>query len=95
MLKVCSTFNDEQYLLLQIHGGCDARGGYTNAKLFQCQEEWMIHEYLREYMDSYDIDEELREGFIQATDYDDEHATYTSDQLIDMLSGVVTTPIND
>lgn len=89
------TINDEQYLLLQIHGGCDARGGYTNAKLFQCQEEWMIHEYLREYMDSYDIDEELREGFIQATDYDDEHATYTSDQLIDMLSGVVTTPINN
>ncbi len=28
-------------------------------------------------------------------DYDDEHATYTSDQLIDMLSGVVTTPINN
>lgn len=82
------TINDEQYLLLQIHGGCDARGGYTNAKLFQCQEEWMIHEYLREYMDSYEIDEELREGFIQATDTDDEHATYTSDQLIDMLSEV-------
>ena len=82
------TINDEQYLLLQVHGGCDARGGYTNAKLFQCQEEWMIHEYLREYMDSYEIDEELREGFIQATDADDEHATYTSDQLIDMLSEV-------
>ena len=80
------TINDEQYLLLQVHGGCDARGGYTNAKLFQCQEEWMIHEYLREYMDSYEIDEELREGFIQATDADDEHATYTSDQLIDMMS---------
>lgn len=24
----------ERYLLLQIHGGCDARGGYTDAKLF-------------------------------------------------------------
>ena len=89
------TINDEQYLLLQIHGGCDARGGYTDAKLFKPQEEWMIHEYLREYMDSYEIDEELREGFIQATDYDDPSITYTSDQLIDMMSGVVTTPSND
>lgn len=24
----------ERYVLLQIHGGCDVRGGYTNAKLF-------------------------------------------------------------
>lgn len=24
----------EKYVLLQIHGGCDARGGYTDAKLF-------------------------------------------------------------
>lgn len=24
----------EKYILLQIHGGCDARGGYTDAKLF-------------------------------------------------------------
>lgn len=90
------TINDEQYLLLQIHGGCDARGGYTNAKLFKPQEEeYYIHEYLREYMDSYDIDEALREGYIKAVDYDDPSITYTSDQLIDMMSGVVTTPSND
>lgn len=25
----------ERYLLLQIHGGCDVRGGYTDAKLFK------------------------------------------------------------
>ena len=25
----------ENYILLQVHGGCDARGGYTNAKLFK------------------------------------------------------------
>jgi len=24
------------YLLLQIHGGCDVRGGYTDARLFEC-----------------------------------------------------------
>lgn len=31
--------DDEAYLLLQIHGGCDARGGYTDAKLFKL-DEW-------------------------------------------------------
>lgn len=31
--------DDEDYLLLQIHGGCDARGGYTDAKLFK-MDEW-------------------------------------------------------
>lgn len=80
------TINDEPYLLLQVHGGCDARGGYTNAKLFQLNYDGMIHEYLREYMDSYETDEELREGYIDAVDGDDPTITYTSDQLIDMMS---------
>ena len=32
---------DEKYVLLQIHGGCDVRGGYTDAKLFKLNcEEW-------------------------------------------------------
>lgn len=26
----------QYYLLLQIHGGCDVRGGYTDARLFRC-----------------------------------------------------------
>ena len=31
---------DEQgYVLLQIHGGCDARGGYTAPKAFRCNIE--------------------------------------------------------
>lgn len=78
--------NDEPYLLLQIHGGCDVRGGYTNAKLFLSNEEYMIHEYLREYMDSYDIDEALREGYIDAEDSEDPSIRYTSDQLIDLMT---------
>jgi hypothetical protein len=80
------TINDEVYLLLQIHGGCDARGGYTNAKLFTTPEEYMIHEYLREYKDSYEIDEDLREGYIDAVDSDDPSITYTSDELINMMT---------
>ena len=46
----------------------------------------MIHEYLREYMDSYDTDEELREGYIDAVDSDDPSIRYTSDELIDMMT---------
>jgi hypothetical protein len=80
------TINDEPYMLLQVHGGCDARGGYTNAKLFQLNEEGMIHEYLREYMDSYETDEELREGYIDAVDSDDPTITYTSEQILQMMT---------
>ena len=49
----------EEYILIQIHGGCDVRGGYTNPRLFKCSEG-MINEYLFEYMDSDEIlDNEL------------------------------------
>tara|TARA_X000001388_G_C2221237_1_gene119306 strand:+ start:777 stop:1460 length:684 start_codon:yes stop_codon:yes gene_type:complete len=50
--------NDEQYILIQIHGGADVRGGYTDALLFKCSEG-IINEYLFEYMDSYELDQEL------------------------------------
>jgi hypothetical protein len=30
--------NEEYYILLQIHGGADVRGGYTTARLFKIQE---------------------------------------------------------
>jgi hypothetical protein len=40
--------NYKNYVLLQIHGGCDARGGYTDAKLFpitgSVEEGWFAHE---------------------------------------------------
>ena len=48
----------EPYLLLQIHGGADVRGGYTDAKLFKPCDYYMIHPYLQEYLDSYEIEEE-------------------------------------
>ena len=30
---------DESYLILQVHGGCDVRGGYTDAKLFKVDDD--------------------------------------------------------
>jgi hypothetical protein len=48
----------EPYLLLQIHGGADVRGGYTDAKLFKPRDDWQIHSYLQEYIDPFLIEEE-------------------------------------
>ena len=39
--------NNQYYVLLQIHNGCDVRGGYTNARLFKLDEdagEWLHSE---------------------------------------------------
>jgi hypothetical protein len=78
------TINDEQYVLIQVHGGADARGGYTDAKLFKRGDhcDYMIHEHLRDYKDSYDIEEDLREGYIETfVDYMDEEKHYTLEEV--------------
>jgi len=76
------TINDEHYVLIQIHGGADARGGYTDAKLFKCGDflDGMIHEYLREYADSYEILEEL-EYIDSMSDYWDDSKVYKGKEL--------------
>lgn len=33
------THNDSSYILLQVHGGCDVRGGYTDARVFAAEED--------------------------------------------------------
>ena len=30
------------YVLLQIHNGCDVRGGYTDAKLFKLNDDYFV-----------------------------------------------------
>lgn len=71
----------EQYVLIQIHNGADARGGYTDGKLFKRGDhcDYMIHEYLQEYQDSYDLDEALREEYIETFSdyYEGSSKTYT------------------
>jgi len=53
------TIFGEHYILIQIHGGCDARGGYTDAKLFKLQGDYLIHEYLQELKYQDEIIEDL------------------------------------
>lgn len=76
------TINDEEYILIQIHGGADARGGYTDAKLFKCGDhmDGMIHEYLREYLDNYEIQEELK-YINEMSDYWNESKVYEGKEL--------------
>lgn len=47
----------EDYVLLQIHGGCDARGGYTNAKLFKMDTAFQEHYMLLKDDCSFGTDE--------------------------------------
>jgi len=76
------TINNDHYVLIQIHGGADARGGYTDAKLFKCGDymDGMIHEYLREYTDSYEVLEEL-EYIDLMFNYWDESIVYEGKEL--------------
>lgn len=68
---------DEHYIILQIHGGADVRGGYTDAKLFKLNDDGLIHEYLREYIDSYELSEELE--YIDKVWYEGELIDLTDD----------------
>tara|TARA_R110000796_G_scaffold206733_1_gene323056 strand:- start:458 stop:1093 length:636 start_codon:yes stop_codon:yes gene_type:complete len=79
------TINDEEYILIQIHNGADARGGYTDAKLFKL-EEYMIHEYLQECKESGEIENDIRDGYIDnLVDYWNESITYNNKEALNIL----------
>jgi hypothetical protein len=83
--------NDETYYLIQIHNGADARGGYTDAKLFKTAHySEGIHEYLWEYKHSSEVEEDLREGYISSmTDYWDESIVYDNETILKRLDGLI------
>ena len=76
--------DDEMYLILQIHGGCDVRGGYTNARLFKIDNfDESIHQYLRDYIDS---DELLYE--VEYSDvYDENGDIIAEDKVKELIEG--------
>ena len=89
--------NDETYYLIQIHNGADARGGYTDAKLFKANQlSDGIHEYLFEYKDSEEVLDYLREGYITSmTDYWDSSIVYDSETILKRIDGLVDAEGND
>ena len=83
--------DDEMYYLIQIHNGADARGGYTDARLFKANE-WNdgIHEYLWEYKHSSEIEQDLRDGYIESmTDYWDSSIVYDAETILKRLDGLI------
>jgi len=79
------TINDDDYILIQVHNGADARGGYTDAKLLKMDED-LIHEYLNEWKESSEIEEDIKEGYINTfNDYWNENKTYTNEEALSIL----------
>ena len=79
------TINDDDYILIQVHNGADARGGYTDAKLLK-MDEYLIHEYLNEWKESSEIEEDIKEGYINTfNDYWNENKTYTNEEALSIL----------
>ena len=80
--------DDEYYFLIQIHGGADVRGGYTDAKLFKSSDfnDGLIHGHLWEYKSSCELEEELRDGYHDTiADENDNTITYTSEEVLNSL----------
>lgn len=80
--------NDETYVLLQIHGGCDVRGGYTDAKLFKLDgydgEYHLLDEScgftLAEGDDSFSLD------YHSGNDFIDIDGNYLDDEALNELA---------
>ena len=41
--------NDQKYVILQIHGGADVRGGYTSARMFKLRTEFLYEDVTTSY----------------------------------------------
>ena len=79
------TDDDEYYFLIQIHGGADVRGGYTDAKLFKGMY-YDINPCLSEYKDSYELEQDLEYFCDTIADENDETKTYTSKEVLAIIN---------
>ena len=50
-------FQDKTYIILQIHGGCDVRGGYTTPRVFELNEEYLTNDADFNSSDGYQTDD--------------------------------------
>jgi hypothetical protein len=76
----------DDYVLIQVHGGCDVRGGYTDAMLFKCDYDGMINEQLWDYKEQSIIIEDIREGYIDdIRDYSDYSVKVSVEDVLKVL----------
>lgn len=59
--------NSERYMTLQVHNGCDVRGGYTDARLFHKTDYW--DNYIPDWKSQTEIEEEINMGMIKLDEY--------------------------
>lgn len=72
----------EPYLLIEVHGGADIRGGYTAAKLFKSNEDGIINECLTEYMEQFEAIDHVGCGYVETiADYWNKGKTYNVAQV--------------
>ena len=80
------TIDEEDYYLVQIHNGCDVRGGYTDAKLFKVYEDTMMDFAIIEHFDSCSLIDELECGNVEVIyDYIDNNKTWDIDIVLNKL----------
>ena len=74
------TIDDEAYVIVQIHGGADVRGGYTDAKLFKFSDNYeSVNEHLFDYEEKDYILECIQSGDVEYT------ATAEAEELLQSL----------
>ncbi len=78
------TINGESYVLFQIHGGADVRGGYTDAKLFKLDsfQEWLPCENVIGFVDGVSVDN-MYDGY-NLTDEDGNAVKLNKDSVIEL-----------
>jgi len=69
------------YVLLQIHGGCDVRGGYTTSKLFCVEDEYLPLERFSGVIDGVSVE---GDGNFIWDEYGSESPTLKPDSKIDL-----------
>ena len=76
--------NGDTYVLFQIHGGCDVRGGYTDAKLFKCDafQEWLPTETVYGEIDGVQVDN-MYDGY-SLTDENGQPVTFNKGSKIEL-----------
>ena len=78
------TINGESYVLLQVHGGADVRGGYTDAKLFKLDafQECLPCEDVYGVVDGVQVDN-MYDGY-NLTDEDGNQVEIKKDSVIEL-----------
>ena len=72
------------YVLLQVHGGCDVRDGYTTSKLFCVEDEYLPRERFSGVIDGVSVEGEPNGGCFIWDEYGSENPTLKPDSKIDL-----------